>query len=80
MINLQTTLNYNIKLDGSKVKKLENLKKKFDKLFLKTQKEIKNPLNVLNVFDPKFKFNLNIEDLKKFKKYKKIAIIGMGGL
>ena len=79
MINLQTTLNYNIKLDGSKVKKLENLKKKFDKLFLKTQKEIKNPLNVLNVFDPKFKFNFKFEDLKKFKKYKTIAIIGMGG-
>ena len=34
---------------------------------------------MLNVFDPKFKFNFKFEDLKKFKKYKTIAIIGMGG-
>ena len=43
------------------------------------QKDIKDKNKTLNVLDNKFKFNFKINDLKKFKKFKKIAIIGMGG-
>ena len=33
----------------------------------------------LNVLSKKFKFNFHIKDLEKFKKFKSMAIIGMGG-
>ena len=33
----------------------------------------------LSVLSKKFKFNFQIKDLKKFKKFKTLAIIGMGG-
>ena len=33
----------------------------------------------LNILSKKFKLNFELNDLKKFKKFKNIAIIGMGG-
>ncbi len=33
----------------------------------------------LNILNKNYKFNFDFNDLKKFKKFKKIAIIGMGG-
>ncbi len=61
-------------------KKLSN---KFYKRYHKIQKEISNqidkPDNVYNILSENFRFNFNTKDLKKFKKYKNIAIIGMGG-
>ena len=66
--------------DNIKVKKLKSsLIKKFDKIFLETKNDIKNTKKTLNVLDKNFKFNFNIADLKQFKKFKSIVIIGMGG-
>ena len=60
-----------------------NILKRFSKNFTKIIKEvnadINNPRKTLNVLDKKFKFNFKNKDLKKFKNYKTIALIGMGG-
>jgi glucose-6-phosphate isomerase len=55
------------------------LYKKYAKILSIIKKEIKDRKKTLNVLDNKFKFNFKTSDLKKFKKFKKIAIIGMGG-
>ena len=57
----------------------KRLSRKFDKIFLEIRDDIKNKTKTLNVLDRDFKFNFKIKDLKKFKKFKTIAIIGMGG-
>ena len=62
-----------------KSKKLKNLSKKFDKIFLEIKSDVKNTKKTLNVLDNNFKFNFRIKELKKFKKFKTIVLIGMGG-
>ena len=61
----------------------QNYKKSYSKTFEKLIKKINQDLdksdNTLNIISKKFKFNLNFEELKKFKKYKSIVLIGMGG-
>ena len=61
----------------------ENLKiklsKNFEKMFNKILENINKPGDVLNIFSKDFKFNFKLRDLKKFKAFKQIAIIGMGG-
>ncbi|WP_082254519.1 hypothetical protein [Candidatus Pelagibacter communis] len=61
-------------------KKLSN---KFYKKYFKIEKEvtaqIDEPENVYNILSKKFRLSFKIKDLQKFKKYKNIAIIGMGG-
>ncbi len=56
-----------------------SLSKKFKKILSIIKKDIKDKNNTLNVLDNKFKFNYKTRDLKKFKKFKEIAIVGMGG-
>ncbi len=61
-------------------KNLSNkLSKDFDKILLSVQNDIKNTTKTLNVLNKNFQFNFKIKNLKKFKKYNSIAIIGMGG-
>ena len=55
------------------------LSKKFKKIFLNIERDIKKSEKTLNILNNKFKFNFNIKELKKFKKFNTIAIIGMGG-
>jgi len=68
-----------IKLEKSKNSSIKKLSKKFDKVFSDIKIEIKNNRKILNVLDKNFKFNFKLKDLKKFKKFKSIALIGMGG-
>jgi glucose-6-phosphate isomerase len=56
-----------------------SIAKKFDKIFFDIKDDIKNTTKTLNILDKKFKFNFNFKDLIKFKNFKTIAIIGMGG-
>ena len=60
-----------------------NLLKKISKKFTKSKKEIHKEMNssreTLNILSKNFKFNFKPEQLKIFKKYKTIALIGMGG-
>ena len=60
-----------------------NLLNKFSLKFLKVKKEIESEINntqkTLSILNKNFKFNFNLNQLKTFKKYKTLAIIGMGG-
>ena len=79
MINTNSFLRNNIQkknLDTRLSKKLEN---KFDKVFLEIKEDLKKSDKTINVLDNKFVFNFKIRNLKKFKTFKTIAIIGMGG-
>ena len=59
------------------------LKKEFLSNYNSINKEIVASIDdsekTLNILNKNYKFNFNLNDLKKFKKFKKIAIVGMGG-
>ena len=56
---------------------------KFSKIFNKAFKEINDEINesnkTLNILSSNFRFSVNIKNLQEFKKFKSIALIGMGG-
>ena len=56
----------------------KELQKNFKKIFLKTKEDVKDLNKTLNILDKNFKFNFKTKDLKKFKKFKTIALVGMG--
>ena len=58
---------------------LSKFSKNFNIIEERINKDIKNPKHTLNVLSKNFKFNFSTKDLNKFKKFKKIAIVGMGG-
>ena len=58
---------------------LKKLSKEFNKIYFNIKNEINEKNTTLSVLSKKFKFNFKIKDLKKFKKFKTLAIIGMGG-
>ena len=53
--------------------------KKFNKIFNDIKKDIKDAKKTLNILDKNFEYNFKPKNLIQFKKYKTIAIIGMGG-
>jgi len=57
----------------------KNLSKKFTKVIENINFDILDQNKTLNILSQKFKFNFSVDDLKRFKKFKSIAIIGMGG-
>lgn len=75
--------NLNFKNNLKLIKVEKKLEKKLSKNFLKTifrlKKDLRNNKKTLNVLDRNFSFNFQISKLKKFKKFKTIVIIGMGG-
>ena len=73
-INYKNTINKKIQ---SLVKK--KLNQKYSQTFKNILKEINSNKNVLNTLNPQFKLNFSIKDLKKYKKFKKIVVLGMGG-
>ena len=61
-------------------KKISNrLDKRFKKISDNIVNEIEDSKKTLNILNNKFKFNFKKSELKSFKKFKVIAIIGMGG-
>ncbi len=68
-----------IKLDYLQNKKLKNSNSKFQKIFSSINDEIDNSYKTLNVLSKDYEFSFKASQLKKFKKYNKIALIGMGG-
>ncbi len=67
-----------ISLKDFKIKNSLN-KKKFN-ISIKTAKEnINLKRNVFHSFNKKFKLNFKLSELKRYKKFKRIIIIGMGG-
>tara|TARA_A100001015_G_scaffold22754_1_gene25776 strand:+ start:323 stop:1540 length:1218 start_codon:yes stop_codon:yes gene_type:complete len=79
VISTDLQIKDNIQSKKFKINLTKKLSKKFDKIFLEIKNDIKNSHKTLNVLDKNYKFNFNIKDLKKFKKFKSIVIIGMGG-
>ena len=78
MIN--NNFSFNNKFDQKILNKKRSIK--LLKKYTKADKEIKKEINLkktLNVLNKNFKLNFNKSDLKKFKDYKNIVIIGMGG-
>ena len=63
-------------LNSMSLKKFSN---KFEKELKKINSNIKNPSNFFYLLNRDYNFNFDIKDLKKFKKFNTIAIIGMGG-
>ena len=63
------------------INKKENKKiiKNYTKIFNEVNFEIKNPKKNLNVLNKNFEFNFKSSDLKRFKNYKTVVVIGMGG-
>ena len=59
-------------------KAIKRLKFSFEKI-LKTLENKKNEFKSLEVLNKNYKFNFNLRKLNKYKKYKTIVIIGMGG-
>ena len=57
----------------------KSFSKEFNKIFNNLDINLDGSKTTLNILSKKFKFNFKSQDLKKFKKFKKIAIIGMGG-
>ncbi len=53
--------------------------KNLNNIFSEIKSDILNKNKTLNILDKNFKFNFNFKDLIKFKRYKTLAIIGMGG-
>ncbi len=72
-------LNNNINIQNLKGYKIKDLSKNFDRIFSEVKNEIKNTNKTLNVLDRNFIFNFKIKNLKRFKKFKTIVLIGMGG-
>ena len=60
-------------------KNYKKLNSKFQKIFKSIDDEVKNKHKTLNVLSKKYKFSFKSSQLIKFKKYNKIALIGMGG-
>ncbi len=59
-------------------KKILN-KKKFDIIFDEIDQECDYKKNTYHVLSKKFNFDFKINEIKKFKRFKNIVIIGMGG-
>ena len=53
--------------------------KKFNKTIQEINLEIDNDKKLLHVLNKDYKFNFKLNDLRNFKKYNTIAIVGMGG-
>ena len=78
MNNNNLTLKNNLYFN-KKISSFHKLNKKFDKIYTNLKREIKNKNKTLNVLDEKFELNFKLKDLSKYKKFKTIVIIGMGG-
>ena len=62
-----------------KFRSFKNLNKNYSNILKNIILNLDTNKDVLHPLSKKFKLNFKTEDLKKFKKYKNISIIGMGG-
>ena len=72
------TKNY-IKHNYINKKKIIKLSKNFTKIIEKVKNDIQDQEKTLNVLSKNYNFNFKIKDLQKFKKFKIVVVIGMGG-
>ena len=79
MNNKNLFLKNNIQSEKLKTSSIRYLSKRFEKIFLEIKHDIKDTKKTLHILDDKLKFNFKTRDLKKFKNFKTIVLIGMGG-
>ena len=58
---------------------LNKQNRKISNIISGLNKDLNNSRKTINVLSKNFKFNFQVKDLSRFKKFKKIALIGMGG-
>ena len=58
---------------------MKSLYPRFEQIIKEINFDIKDKDKTLNILDDDYKFNFSTKDLIKFRNYKKIVIIGMGG-
>ena len=79
MNNKNLFLKNNIQSENLKSSSIRYLSKKFEKIFLEIKRDIKDVKKTIHILDHKLKFNFKTRNLKKFKNFKTIVLIGMGG-
>ncbi len=57
----------------------KKLKKKYKFIFKDLMQNLASTQNIFYFLNENFKFNFKLKDLKKYKKFKTIVVIGMGG-
>ena len=79
-MSIQKNINFESYIPTENYNHFKNSKKKiFKNLIKKTKESINEKKNVFHSFSKDFKLNFNIKELSKYKKFKKIVIIGFGG-
>ena len=79
MIKINSIANINKKVKNFKANDFKKISKDFDRIFLELKADVEKKNKTLNVLNKNFNFSFKTKDLKKFKKYRSIALIGMGG-
>ena len=79
MINKNIIFQNFIPKDLLNKKTEKKLKNDFESIRKNILNNLKNEKSFYSLFSDKFKLNFKIKDLDKFKKFKTIAILGMGG-
>ena len=79
MIKKNLFIKSNIPKKYLNLKYLKIFSKNFVNIINEVETEINTPDKTLHVLSNNFKFNFNIKDLYKFKKFNTFVIIGMGG-
>ena len=57
----------------------KRLKKNFNNIFTDITKNINSQNNVFSTLNKNFNYNFKIKEINKFKKFKNVVVIGMGG-
>ena len=79
MINANIIIKNQISQKNCRQNFLRKLSNSFEKEFKKLNPELNKNSEYLNLFNKNYRFNLRLINLNKFKKFKTIVIIGMGG-
>ncbi len=79
-MSLKKNINFEIYIPDNKFQNFNDLnKKKIEKLIKKAKENIKDEKSMFSSFSKDFKMNFNFAELKRYKKFKRIIIIGLGG-
>ena len=79
-MSLKKNINFESFIPLNEFKNLNDFNKiKIEHLIKETKDNIKEKKNVFHSFSKNFKLNFNLAELKKYKKFKRIIIIGLGG-
>ena len=70
---------HNSKIKNMKKNSLKSFSDKFENIFQEINKKIDDTGNIFNLFNQNYEFSFKIKNLAQFKKFEKIALVGMGG-